>query len=456
MAPRIDRRAWLGKGFWAILDQGLISSSNFLIGILLARWLLPEQYGAFALAFEIFLLLALSYQAMISEPMAVFGSSANEKRAREYMGTLLWGHFGLASAIMIVLGISSWVAFKLGASYQLGQALGGVAIAAPCVLLLRLARQGFYIKLAPKAAVFGAAGYCAIVLVGLFAVYQWGRLSAFSAFLLMGIASLVTSVILLRRLRPVLRLRLRSLGEISRRHWVYGRWALASSVLVSSPWNVQYASLSIFSGMAATGALKALLNFYVPVTQTMVAFGLLSLPYASRVYNKEGTTGIRRLAQRLYWTYSGATIAYWILIVPFRELIISSFYSGKYVGVADLIPWLALASVLSSVGMVQAICLRAIQSPASVFVAYCACSAVALIVGVPATWVFGLRGAVYGVVSSSVAAVLAGFILLRRRTRAGSSISSLVANARPIPGALAATQPEPAIGDMGSGDYNSR
>jgi O-antigen/teichoic acid export membrane protein len=417
---------------------------------------LPTQYGAYALAFEVFLTLALAHQAMITEPMAVFGSSANGNDTRAYMGTLLWGNFGLTFAIMLVLGISSLVAFKLGASSHLAQALGGVAIAAPCILLLRLARQGFYLKLAPKGAVFGAAVYCAIVLGGLFAVYRWGRLSAFSAFLLMGIASLVTSVVLLRQLGPALRLRRGSLGDTSRRHWVYGRWALASSVLVTSPWNIQYAALSIFSGMAATGSLKALLNFYVPVSQTMVAFGLLSLPYASRVYNQEGRVGIRRVTHRLYWTYSGATIAYWILVVSFRNPIINSFYGGKYTGIAGLLPWLALASVLSSVGMVQAVSLRAIQTPASVFVAYCACCVVALIVGIPAIWAFGLRGAVYGVVSSSAAAVIAGFILLRRRTKAGLKSSLLIKDDGQIQGPLAVAQPEPmpSLGGLSNNDYD--
>jgi hypothetical protein len=34
------------KGGLAVLDQGLISGSNFLVGILLARWLAPAEYGA--------------------------------------------------------------------------------------------------------------------------------------------------------------------------------------------------------------------------------------------------------------------------------------------------------------------------------------------------------------------------------------------------------------------------
>lgn len=455
MSISINRRSWLGKGFWAILDQGLISTSNFVIGILLARWLIPEQYGAFALAFEIFLMLSLSYQAMICEPMAVFGPSKHVNRTREYVGTLLWAHFALASAIMMTLGGASWVTSKIGSSAHLGQALGGVAIAAPCVLLLRLARSGFYLNLAPKAAALAAALYCAIVLGGLFGVYRWGLLSAFSAFLLMGIGALCTGLVLLWQLRPIFKLELMTLREISRPHWAYGRWALASAILVSAPWNIQYAALSFFSGMASTGALKALLNFYVPVSQTLVAFSSLSLPYASRVYNEEGKSGIRQLSHRLYWTYSGVTISYWLVIVLLRKPIISSLYKGKYTGVTELIPWLALASVLSSVSMVQNICLRAIQSPASVFVAYCACSAIALIVGIPATWMLGLQGAVYGVVASSLAAMVAGLILIRRRTMAGLRTSSLITDARSMSRVLEDTQPEAAASPVGSGGCNN-
>src|ERR1700691_3728197 len=64
---------WITKGGLAILDQGLISGSNFLIGILLARWLMPEQYGAFALAFYVFLLLS----ARLSENAAWYSPDSH-------------------------------------------------------------------------------------------------------------------------------------------------------------------------------------------------------------------------------------------------------------------------------------------------------------------------------------------------------------------------------------------
>ena len=45
---------------------------NFLIGVLLGRWLLPEQYGAYALAFAVFLLLSYLHQALLCEPPESF------------------------------------------------------------------------------------------------------------------------------------------------------------------------------------------------------------------------------------------------------------------------------------------------------------------------------------------------------------------------------------------------
>ena len=76
---------WVTKGGLAILDQGLISGSNFLIGILLARWLVPAQYGAFSLAFSVFLLLSYVYQSLLSEPQAVFSGSAYRQCLRGYL-----------------------------------------------------------------------------------------------------------------------------------------------------------------------------------------------------------------------------------------------------------------------------------------------------------------------------------------------------------------------------------
>src|SRR5262245_11059341 len=95
---------WSGKGALTLLDQGLISGSNFLMSILLARQLTPEGYGAYSLAFEFFLLLALIYGAMMLEPMSVFGSSVYRSSLSEYLGSLIRIHSILSVLLLSLVG----------------------------------------------------------------------------------------------------------------------------------------------------------------------------------------------------------------------------------------------------------------------------------------------------------------------------------------------------------------
>jgi O-antigen/teichoic acid export membrane protein len=412
-------RLWTTKGSLAILDQGLISGSNFLIGILLGRWLLPAQYGAYGLAFEIFLLLSFFHQALLLEPQRVFGPSDYPDRLQEYLGALLWLHAGLAVVVFFVLGISCWLLHELTRPDNLSGALAGITIAAPCILLLWLARNACYVKISPKGAAAGAALYCAIVLSGLLLLQRFKLVSPFFAFLLMGFAALASSAVLLIRLKPTLNLRTsrqmwRKVGE---QHWEYGRWVLASLGLSAISGGIYYPLVSGFFGLATAGELKALLNFSLPIAQTLTALSMFFLPYASRVYQENGLISLRGLTWKITALFGAATVAYWIFLILLSKHILQSLYGGQYTELAPLIPWLALGSVPWNMVAVPAIILRAVRSPVSIFGAYCASSIVVVLAGIPATWALGLRGALLSMILSNLAALVVVVTLMRRKFR---------------------------------------
>ncbi len=410
--------SWLGKGVFAILDQGAIAASNFLISLLLARQVLPEQYGAYALAFELFLLLTVFYASFILEPMSVFGASVYRERLREYLGTILRVHLWVALGTLLVVGSSAWLVHRLARSEALAMALAGVAIAAPLLFFFWVARRAFYIKLAPRAAALGALAYCVTVLGGLALLYRLRLLSPFAAFILMGLGALVTGPLLVSRLKPVFqRTAELSLLDVVRRHWSYGRWALASSVATWAAGAVCYFALSGFHGLADTGSYKALLNLSSPVGQGFAALSLLSLPYASRVHHQDGTAGLKRVAWRLTLLYAGGTAAYFALVVLFRGPLLHLLYGGKYLEVLSLVPWVGLGAVLRIASTAQAIPLRASQSPYLVFVAYGASGVVAVLLGVPLIWAYGLRGAVFATVLSNATGLIVAWGAVRLRLR---------------------------------------
>lgn len=410
---------WITKGGLAILDQGLIAGSNFFVGILLARWLVPAQYGSYALAFAIFLLLSAISQALLIEPQRIFGPSDYNNRLREYLGSLLHINLFLTSLISLGLIAAGITIYVLAPSSTLSFALFGVAIAAPCIILMWLARGAFYVKLSPQYAAAGGAIYCVVICGGMLALHSLYLVSPFSAFIVMGVAAIVSSSVLLFVLRPVLRAGAEFPNPklVLSQHWQYGRWVLASLVLNAVAGDVYYPLVSSFSGLAATGQLKALLNFYMLVAQTFSALSVFLLPYACRVLSEDGVPALRRLTWKLGALFGLLAFAYWTVLVLLSTPLLEIVYGDRYVGLSSLVVLVAAASLPWNLTVVPTITLRAVRSSASIFVIYCASSAVAVLVGVPLTWIAGLRGALCAMIVSNLAALIAAVVLVRRKLR---------------------------------------
>ena len=199
-AGRGVAKRWVGRGFWAIMDQGLFAVSNFGLNVLLARWLAPTDYGAFSVAYTIFLLLGTFHTAILTEPMLVFGPGKYKERLGAYLGVLLRGHwlFGaLTGTLFAAAGLALW---RFGHS-PLTPAILGLAVAAPFILFQWLMRRACYVNLQPRLAASAGAIYMALMAAGVLGVYHYGWLGAATALLVMAAASLVSGLWLVYQLR---------------------------------------------------------------------------------------------------------------------------------------------------------------------------------------------------------------------------------------------------------------
>src|SRR4051812_19498262 len=85
--------AWAHRGGLSILDQGLFAGANFVLNILLARWLEPEAYGAFTLAYSVFLFIGAFYMALFMEPFLIYAAGERRGQFRRYLGFVLGTHW---------------------------------------------------------------------------------------------------------------------------------------------------------------------------------------------------------------------------------------------------------------------------------------------------------------------------------------------------------------------------
>jgi O-antigen/teichoic acid export membrane protein len=209
-------------------------------------------------------------------------------------------------------------------------------------------------------------------------------------------------------------------SEVWLRHWGYGRWALAGAIASWVPAYIYYPLLTSFSGISQSGELKALMNLVAPMQQTQAALSMLFLPYAARVYGEQGKSAARTITWRITMMSLAASALYWVFVIPFKGPLFHALYAGRYMEVAYLIPSIAVGAILWSAASGPSIVLRAMGSPASVFVAFIAASVVSLVVGIPACRYYGIVGAVWGTNLADAGALLMVVILLRQKSKVHS------------------------------------
>ncbi len=85
-----------------LLDQMLVSGSNFILGILLVRALGLESYGVFAILWMLVLFALGINQAVITKPMLSIAPKLEKTEAAQYMMHVQWLQGSLAAFIFIV------------------------------------------------------------------------------------------------------------------------------------------------------------------------------------------------------------------------------------------------------------------------------------------------------------------------------------------------------------------
>jgi O-antigen/teichoic acid export membrane protein len=396
-------------GGLAVLGQGLFAGSHFLVNVLLARWLSPEQYGAFALAYAAFLLFFMLYSACVYEPLIVFGSGRYAGRFQEYFRLLARGNVLVLVVLSCLMFGTSFLLSHFFPS-EVARDFAALSLAAPFVLVTWLGRGGFYARMKPGEAAWGGAVYFFTLLAAMIVLRLAGRLSGSAAFLSMGLAGLASNAFLFSRFHFRWRggpgsLRLKQVwGD----HWSYGRWALASAAVSWFPQNIYYVLLPARTGLEGVAALRALTNLINPIIHTLTALAAVLIPALVRNYHQGGIARMNRTMRILIILLVPGSVAYLLLLWSCRSLLFQVLYARKY---QEYSTWplllTALVPITTAAAIIAGSGLRAIEKPKWIFWSYAAATASAIVPGLPLTWYSGVLGAAGALlISGTVAGAL--------------------------------------------------
>lgn len=396
-------RNWAPSAAAALLDQGLISGSNFLMGVILAHWGGPESYGGYMAVFAVFLLIANLYQAILLEPTVVLAFSLFPSRTDRYVRVLLRMHAIFSACFVAAAGAVLLLAPRLHMAPPLVNALSGLLISAPCVLLFWLARSFSYIEFSPGGALAGSVVYFGMQTAGLVISYFLGGLTPRRAFLSSACAACAASLYLLRRYRqssgPIENEP--SLREVWLRQWNFGRWGSGTAAMSWAQLNSMSFTSGYFLGLSGIGALNAMIGLLLPMTQVVNAAVRIALPSVARIYTVHGSDATHWPVLRVGAALTAATTAYCIALAVLHGPLFRIVYGQRFLAFGHLVPIIALSLIPFAVTTACEIGFNGIQQPQASFPVKVVMLFITVPVSTVMTWRFGLTGAALAVTATS-------------------------------------------------------
>ncbi|WP_412060254.1 glycosyltransferase [Rubrivirga sp. IMCC45206] len=438
--------SWLRQGTWTVMDQALFAGANFLVNVLLARWLTPEAYGAFTVAFVVFLLAGTVHGGLLIEPMLVFGPGKFEGKTGPYLRVLLRAHAGFSAVAGALLAVVGGVAWALG-SPELAAVFLALAISQPAILALWLLRRACFVVSKPSWAAGAGALYMALLAGGAVALYRVDALTGPLALVLMAVASLAACAVLAGRLGVFRREQVPGLAADARAaHIEYGRWSASTGVLEWVQLAVPFLALPLFVGLEGSGTLRALFNLAMPALQGFGALATLCLPLFVRA-RAAGT--FDRTFRQIGGAFLGLGALYGVLVLAFGEVAVAWLYDGKYAATPGALAFLALIPFVVAGSNMLTTAVRSAELPSAVFRARTWAVGVTGTVVLALTAAFGVVGALAGEVVVLLTEVAALWGPARRARPSGDAAPPDPARLRVLLSAFACDPTEGSEGGVG-------
>ena len=427
---------WLGRAGFAIADQALLSGTTFALNILFARWMSTQEFGVFAVQMACILMINYFQNALVLEPMSVFGALRYRPVMDAYIRKLgllqLVACAALGGATFVLVEIGGWVA-----SPQSALALG---LTLSSMMLFGFVRRTLYLESVPHLALATTAAYAASC-IGVALVWrQYGDLSPADALLVIAAGSGVGSLIgwwLFRGRRPGAAGSREppTIRALCRAHWLYARWALGTALTYVGISAAYPPLIAYMLGFQAAGTFRAVETLFAPVAQLVTAISTLALPAiaAQRGPNERVVT---RSFVRSALLGSGAFAAlYAIPMVLFGPAVARYvFAKPEYASDWWMIAFMGLAAVLGAAQSAAYLFLRSIEQPHGEFWSQLLAMVVTFTIGIGAGMLAGLTGFTAALVMTRSSGLIVALWLLDKEIakRERSLSADRISNENPM------------------------
>jgi O-antigen/teichoic acid export membrane protein len=383
-----------------LFDQAIVSGANFVIGLVLARFLGPAGYGQFVLTYNIILFIAGIQAALIIAPMMVNSGMLPAEQRSPYLRTVMLQQILFCSFLAIVIFAAVKILNPLFPQWGLDALLWALIFSTVTVLSQDFFRRYFFANNhASAAALYDAVthGGKFVLLAGLGFAAQ---LNVTNALWIVGGASALGVILAvftsgLRNNMPTVDSA--KLSQVTHRHWTFGKWLLAESLVY---WCGSQLVIYVAGQVVSTslvGAMSAAANVVGMVNILFLALENLVPTRAAAIYAKGGKVSLTRYLKRIAFIGGGTILAIVIVASIWSEYWLKLFYGSAYAGYGWMIVWWSGYYLMSFLQRPLSIGLRILGNTRDLFYASLSGALVATCLSYPIIRMAGAVGAMIAV-----------------------------------------------------------
>jgi O-antigen/teichoic acid export membrane protein len=329
------------KGGIALIDQGVVSGTNFLTGFLLARLCSQEEYGAYVLAFSILLFVNGLQFALVTGPMMVLGAPKEGEEMKGFFSALgaVQGLIGLALAVVAISAALVIGAFD-GSNESFRAALLGMGVALFFIQAQEFFRRLLFTKLLTHRVLLNDIIYSGLLLAGLFFLWRtgggtWspgtpGYLSGGSVLSCIGAAALFASVLGLLQCKGFLAPALVGTKKHLQETWKFGKWGLlglagGTATIQANTWII-----GGLGGQVSVASVEAPRLILAPLQIFMFGLANVFTPRAAGVYSHDGERGLLGFLKRAMVPWIVLLVVFGSSMILFGKTILDYMFGLKY------------------------------------------------------------------------------------------------------------------------------
>jgi O-antigen/teichoic acid export membrane protein len=383
------------EGYLAAVDQGVISLSNFLATIILARNVDPTQLGIYGVGFVTLRLVRSIQDGVIVQPLNVFGASMDETSFKRYATSTSILQILLATATALAVAIAGWVVTRLGNDVA-GPTLYSLWFAFLGWQLQEYIRRVLYTRGFVLSAVINTILANFVRLTLMLYWVQIGELTGIAGLQAIAWGAIVALIPGLWFTRNYWTRNYQSLKETWQRNWGFGRWLMGGTI---ANWiSVEFYPV-LTAGMisfAAAGAYRALQNLVAPIHALLRATDTFFTPRAARIFSSSGERALSRSLRLVYVATGIPTLGFLALAMIFPEQLLHLLYGDTYVSYSPAMVLMAIFYALWFAYWPLQMALKAVQVSRPIFAANVIAIILMFTVGIWMIQRWGVYGTIAG------------------------------------------------------------